>query len=286
MIQNFTLHTHTIGFDGRDSAAEMVAVARSMGFKTIGISNHFIVHPDIQRSKLYGVAMAKGYASIYANCFEQAIEKFKSHYAELDRLQQENPDIKILRGMEVDYFHTNQWRDGFSAAHQILKPDYIIGASHFVEYNDFICNVHDMASVDPQTCDKMLVQYWKNIQNIAESNMFNWIAHLDLPRKRGLGTHKKWHGIQEEVVATIADKRTPVEINTGGYGIDLKQPYPCDNIQKMLAMYRVPVLLSDDAHNIAQIGRHFDTAECQASNNGIKNFVSLQKILDFRGKKL
>ncbi len=286
MIQDFTLHMHTIGFDGRDSANEMIGMARSLGFKTIGISNHFIVHPNIRRSKMYGIALASGYSNIYSCSFDEAIEKFKPHFEELERLQQENPDIRILRGMEVDYFHTPQWRDGFAKAYQILKPDYIIGASHFVEYNGAICNVHDMATIDPNTRDKMLSIYWENIRNMADANMFNWIAHLDLPRKRGLGTHKKWHGTQEEAVAAIANARTPVEINTGGYSIDNKQPYPCNNIQKMLAMYHVPVLLADDAHNFAQIGRFFDIAQHQAYENGIKNFISLQKTLDFRGKTI
>ena len=285
MVQDFTLHMHTLGFDGRDTAAQMVAHARKLGFKTVGISNHFIVHPDIRRSKLYGIALARGYGNIYSCSFDEALEKFKPHYEELDQLQSDNPDIRILRGMEVDFFNTPQWRDGFTQACEILKPDYKIGAAHFVEYNDFICNVHDMASVDKSTCDEMLAVYWENMRNLADSKLFNWIAHLDLPRKRNLGTRAKWHAYQEEVVATAANSHTPIEINTSGYHIDLKEPYPCNNIQKMLAMYHVPVLLSDDAHNFAQIESNFALAKIQALENGIKNFASLQKLLDFSGKR-
>lgn len=285
MKQDFTLHMHTVGFDGRDTARTMLEYARMLGFKTVGFSNHFIVHPDIRRSKMYGIALAKGYGNIYSRSFDEAVEKFKPHYEELSRLQQDNPDIRILRGMEVDFFNTPQWHDGFAQSCEILRPDYTIGASHFVEYGDFICNVHDMADADKSTCDKMLSIYWGNMLKLVESNLFNWIAHLDLPRKRNLGTHKKWHAIQEDVVAAAANNKLPVEINTSGYHIDHKQPYPCNDIQKMLALYHVPVLFSDDAHNFAQIGGLFDVAKNSTELNGIKNFASLQKILDFYGKR-
>ena len=286
MIQDFTLHTHTIGFDGKNTAEQMIAAARDAGFKTIGISNHFIVHPEIRRTKLYGAAVAGGYNTMYNISFDEALSRFQPHYDDLARLQDENPDIRILRGMEVDRFPTNAWADGFARVCEILKPDYLIGSAHFVEYGGTICNVHDMAVVDAKTRDEMIKIYWKNIQELAKSGMFNWIAHLDLPKKKNLGEHKKWDAIKRETVKLIAQSGVPVEINTSGYKIGTLQPYPGTNIMKMIAEYNVPVLLSDDAHDIDRIGRDFGQASVQAHNNGIKNFINLEKLLDFRKKTL
>ena len=286
MVQDFTLHTHTIEFDGKNSAAEMIAAARHAGFHTIGISNHFIVHPDVRRTKMYGAAVAGGYQSMYSSNFDEALEKFKPHYEYLSRLQAQNPDIRILRGMEVDYFPSTQWRDGFARSYEILKPDYLIGAAHFIEYGGTICNVHDMAMVDAKIRDEMLKIYWENVSRLGNVGLFNWLAHLDLPRKLGLGVSKKWADIHEDTVVSIANSRTPVEINTSGFHFDSSQPYPCNEIQKMLAAYHVPVLLSDDAHNINQIGSKFDVAATILRENGIKNTLSLQKVLDFREKRL
>ena len=103
MTQKFTLHTHTWGFDGQNTPAEMIARARQLGFDCIGISNHFIVHPKICHSKMYKYASASGYASIYSASFSDALQKFEPHYRELTRLQSENPDIRLLRGLEVDF---------------------------------------------------------------------------------------------------------------------------------------------------------------------------------------
>lgn len=285
-VQDFTLHTHTVNFDGRSTAAEMIAAARDAGFKTIGISNHFIVHPDIKQTKMFGAAVARGYDAMYNDSFDEALAKFQPHYEELRRLQDKNPDIRILRGMEVDYFPTSEWHDGFHHAYEILKPDYLIGSAHFIEYGGTVCNVHDVAAADLQSRDEMLKKYWMNIQRLAQTGMFNWLAHLDLPKKKHLGECPSWDKIKEYTIAIIAGTGTAVEINTSGYNIGANQPYPGSKIMKMLAAYNIPVLLSDDAHRAENIGRDFGRAHMQARESGIKNFVTIQKILDFRKKTL
>ncbi len=286
IIQDFTLHTHTIGFDGKNTSAEMIAAARDKDFKTIGISNHFIVHPEIKRTKMFGAAMARGYSAMYNNSFDEALAKFLPHYEELRRLQTENPDMRILCGMEVDYFPTNEWCDGFARVCEMLKPDYLIGSAHFVEYGGTVCNVHDIAVVDSQARDDMLKRYWLNVQRLAQTGMFNWLAHLDLPKKKKLGEQAKWDDLKKETIGIIANAGIPVEINTSGYKIGTGQPYPGPKIIEMLAEHNVPVLFSDDAHDIGRIGRDFGQAYLQARAKGIKNFATAQKILDFRKKTL
>lgn len=284
--QDFTIHTHTHEFDGRNSSAEMIDRARAVGFRTIGISNHFIVHPMIKRTKLYGASVAGGYSSMYSSDFDEALAKFIPHYAELEQLRDKNPDMQILRGLEVDYFPTPQWADGFARACEILKPDYLIGSAHFVEYAGTVCNVHDMAILDDKTQDEMLKIYWSNVRRLAGAGMFNFLAHIDLPKKKGLGLKKKWTGEWEDTIVAIAESRTPIEINTSGYKIGTGEPYPGPKILELAKLYHVPMFFSDDAHHVDQLGRCMDDAYIMAKNCGISNFASLQKILDFRGKKM
>ena len=273
LIQDFTLHTHTIGFDGRNTPAEMAARARELGMTTIGISNHFIVHPNITKTKFYPAALARGYDAIYSSSFDEAIAKFKPHYAELEKLS-DHCDIKIFRGMEVDYFDDPKWRTGFESALKVLKPDYIICASHFIEYDGMLRNVHDMANAHPLVRDKMLEHYWHKIGRAAETGMFNWMAHLDLPKKVGVGREQHWGCVENAVLDVIAKSKTPIEINTGLYRPECDEPYPSPRILKMAAAKNIPVLLSDDAHRAEQIGRNFVRAYDLAKSCGIKQFLS------------
>ena len=94
-MQTFTLHTHTVGFDGANTIAEMTASARTAGFSVLGVSNHFIVHPDITRARMYPHAVRGGYDAIYLDSFDRVMEKFRPHYAELRKFQSDTDGTKL-----------------------------------------------------------------------------------------------------------------------------------------------------------------------------------------------
>ena len=273
MNQKYTLHTHTVGFDGQDTSLVMVNRARELGFNTIGISNHFIVNPVIKDSKMYSFATQGGYRNIYNASFDEVLARFVPHYEELRVLQEQNPDIKILCGMEVDFFNNPKWRDGFEKAIKILKPDYLIGSAHFVEHSGTLLNVHDLKNSDAKTQDLLLEKYWENVKNAAESGLFTWMAHLDLPKKVGLGRTERWAEFESRAVEAAAKSKTAIEINTSFYRPDCYEPYPSNRILKMAAKNNVSVLISDDAHVAKNIGRHFDEADQLIKDLNLKTFT-------------
>ena len=273
MFQKYTLHTHTIGFDGQDSVSAMVNRARELGFDTIGISNHFIVNPAIKDSKMYSFATRGGYANIYSVSIDDALNRFIPHYAELNRIREQNPDMKILRGMEVDFFGNVNWLKDFEYALKILQPDYLIGSAHFVEHNGTLLNMHDLEHADKITQDVLLQKYWTNVANAAKSGLFTWMAHLDLPKKVGLGRDEKWIEYESRAVESAAKSNTAIEINTSFYRPDYYEPYPSIRILKMVAENNVPVLISDDAHEVKNIGRHFKEAGQLIKDLNLKSFT-------------
>lgn len=269
MTQKFTLHTHTIGFDGRSTPADMVARAHKLGCSTIGISNHFILRSDIRNAKFYPFAVARGYQNIYNDSFDQIINLFQEHYAQLDAIAEKSP-VRVLRGLEVDFFDNSTWQHDFERAVKILRPDYIIGACHFVEYDGVLCNVHDIANADENARDEMLAQYWNKIQTATTSGLFTWMAHLDLPKKVGLGLGDKWADVEQKTIETISRHNVAIEINTGLES----EPYPSKRILQHVAQHNIPVLFSDDAHHADQIGRRFDMAAQLCRDCGITNFYT------------
>ncbi len=273
MMQKFTLHTHTIGFDGRSAPREMIMRAAELGMHTIGISNHFIVHPNIKSTPLYDAAVRGGYNVMYTSSFDEVMARFVPHYAELENLASEF-NIRVLRGMEVDFFDTPAWHRGFAAACRELRPDYLIGSAHFVEYNDVLCNVHDMKNAATHDQDAMLRQYWQNIANAANSGLFNWMAHLDLPRKVGLGTDDKWVPCENAALDAVAAAGIAIELNTKGM-------HPSARILRGAATRNIPVFISDDAHVASDLGRDFDVAPDILAQSGVKILSDVDEILKF-----
>lgn len=107
--------------------------------------------------------------------------------------------------MEVDYFAAPEWREGFVKALNILKTDYLIGSAHFIEYKNTLYNSYDVKNATTIEQNMLLHRYWQNERAAAESGLFNFMAHLDLMKKVGLGQGKEW--IEEEQKTVAALKR-------------------------------------------------------------------------------
>ena len=272
-MQKFSLHTHTIGFDGKNTEEEMLLQASDVGLKQLGFSNHFIVHNNITNAPMYAYAKKGNYNSIYSSSFEEAIEKFVVHYQKIDELKK-NSDIQILKGMEVDFFDTLKWREGFEKALKILKPDYLIGSAHFVEQDNILYNSHDIKAMPKEQQNMMMHKYWQNQRALANSKLFTFVAHLDLLKKVGLGQEQMWEVDEYTTICEIKKSGLAIELNTSAFNFG-DEPYPGKRILKMIAEQNVPVLISDDAHNTLRIGANFDRAEEIARNCGITNFKQL-----------
>lgn len=274
-MQKFSLHTHTTGFDGRNTEAEMLARAEELGWSHIGFSNHFIVHRAIKEAPMYKYAVKGNYHNIYSSSFDEVIAKFESHYQKIDELKKES-NVLILKGMEVDFFAYPEWREGFEKAIAHLKPDYLIGAAHFIEHNNTLYNSHDVKSAPKVEQNQLLYRYWQNERAAAESQLFDFMAHLDLMKKVGLGMEPEWTEEERKTIAVIKKAGVLVELNTSYFKFG-NEPYPSQRIMNMLAQENIPVLLSDDAHAVSQLGGNFAPAKEMAEKCGITRFAEISE---------
>lgn len=267
-MQKFSLHTHTLGFDGQNTEEEMVARAEALGWTHLGFSNHFIVHPKIKEAPMYAYAEQGGYSNIYAASFAEAIDRFLPHYQKIDALRRQT-GLHLLKGMEVDYFAAPEWRKGFAEALAVLKPDYLIGSAHFIEHRGTLYNSHDVKKASTIEQNMLLYRYWQNERAAAQSGLFDMMAHLDLMKKVGLGQGEEWQEEEKKTVIAIKNAGVRVELNTSAFKFG-DEPYPSRRIMNMLSAAKVPVLLSDDAHAAVQLGGHFARAEEVARDCGLK----------------
>ncbi len=282
MTQDFTLHTHTTGFDGRSTVAQMATAAELAGMKTLGISNHFILHPEIKAAAFYPFAVQRGYQNMYSDSMDNILSRFTANYDEIYRVAN-NTNVNLLRGMEADFFLYPGWRTNFEYAIKILRPDYIIGAVHFVEKDGKLYNMHDIGNAAPDERNQMLKLYWAKVRMAVESGLFNFMAHLDLPRKATSETAaERWIDEELHTIDTMSQYSLPFEINTSATGA----PYPSFRIIQAAGCANLPFLLSDDAHEALHIGRDFVAAGHLARILNTRNNISLQKILDFSNKTL
>lgn len=271
---DYSLHTHTIGFDGHDHVEHMALAAELNGIKTLGFSNHFIVHPNIKKSKMYEFAELFGYDKIYSDDAEKTIKKFQEHYDAICEVQKNYPKVQLLRGMEMDLFQYDGWTDMANYAIETLKPDYVIGAMHFVDHGDKVLNVHDLINAGNES-KKLLQEYYENFGDKLTDLVYcglkfkiNFFAHFNLPRKVGLTDLE----LEKFAIEKLSQLNIPIELNTSL----IKNKQYSNNLENApefqeIARLNIPVILSDDAHRIPQLGQNFQTVAEAAQKNGITN---------------
>jgi histidinol-phosphatase (PHP family) len=233
-----TYHNHSTWSDGRTSIGEMVAGARRLGVDELGISDHFVVHPDVA-SPQWGMP----------------IERLDEYVKEVLSFR-DTPDLTIRLGLEVDWFPNHA-----AAIREALGDhpyDYLIGSVHEIDGFPIDCAAEHWEQLTETERNEMHRAYWRRITSLAQSGLFDIAAHLDLPKKFG---YRATIDLSREIGAAldaIAASGMVVELNTAGWHKPVGEGYPSPDILRVCAALNIPVTLSADAHEPDHLLRDFE----------------------------
>lgn len=270
-MQNFSFHTHTNTFglfDGHNSISEMIEAAQKAGYKELGISNHLIYHPNMHTSS----EAQKNDKMFHAD--KQKAKEIMSALVEEIREKAKTAPIKVYAGFEVDFFPSKRWRDDFEEIISAAKPDYLIGATHFIRTEDesLVLNLYHLKETNCSESEKeiLMVNYWQNIIETIKSGYFDFIAHLDVCKLFNLGVEPKWDEWKYKVIDTLAEYNHPYELNTSGWR-KVGEQHPHLWMIEELNKRGVPIIISDDAHAIEHVAYDFERAEDLLEEINYKN---------------
>ena len=70
----------------------------------------------------------------------------------------------------------------------------------------------------------------------------------------------EWDEYKWRIIEALEKHKQPFELNTSGYNrIDMQ--HPATWMLEELSKRGVPVIISDDAHDVSMLGQHFERAE-------------------------
>jgi histidinol-phosphatase (PHP family) len=229
----FSYHVHSLWSDGKDSIQEIVSYAEKLGLDEIGISDHYSV------AKYDPVSLPK-----------EALDEYVE-----DVLQNRKANIPVRLGIEAD-FSLETIREMKSLL-SVRPFDYVLGSVHGI---DGI--MIDTPGVERKLLDveAYVTKYWILVKKMAESQVFDIVAHLDLPKKYGLKVPKKITLEMEEALIAIRDAGMSVELNTSGWFYPAQEQYPAEFLLRRCQELDISVLVSADAHSKENLTRNFDKA--------------------------
>lgn len=228
------LHSHTTFSDGRSSHQEMINAAIEKGIGIYGITDHLCFH---------------------TNPWTTPPERFEEMRQLFKELKATTTATKLLFGMEVDYV--------IGCEEQVVRLkeengwDYIIGSVHYIGDWNIDSNANDWIGKDYNASH---VEYYRLLEMMVESRLYNIVGHLDLPKKYGTFPTIDFTDTIARIGKKIVESNMAYEINTAGRIKPCNELYPAPRYVKVLHDLGADVTLGSDAHHHGNVAQFFDEA--------------------------
>lgn len=252
---------------------ETILSAIKMGLKTITITEHFTLPDGFEDpGPIKTNSLSEGEFDYLVDTLEVLQKKFSEK-------------IEILIGAEVDWLPDYQKQ--ISERLKKYDLDFINGSVHFLgTYIENHESINLSIDTSPELFQKgidinggiqnFVTNYYKTIQSLVSSNLFDNCAHLDLVKKFNenncfFNPKESWYiDIVEETLQEIAKFGLSIESNTAGLIKACKEFYPSVHILKRAFELDIPLTIGADAHIPDVVGFEVDNAIKLAKEIGYK----------------
>jgi histidinol-phosphatase (PHP family) len=153
----------------------------------------------------------------------------------------------------------------------------VIGSVHYVDGFPIDENTRFWDALSEAERNEKWRLYWVRMRQLAESGVYDFVAHPDLPKKFG---HRPTVDLAAEIAAAldaIAAADLAIEINTAGWSLPAGEAYPSLDLLKAARARNIPLLINADAHFPEFLTRNFDRARELARQAGYTELVRYER---------
>lgn len=233
-----SLHNHTPLCGHAEGTPEAyVDAAIAAGLDAFGVSEHAPVLPEPFDDWRMRMADLPAYLDW--------VDRARDHAA--DR-------IRVRCGLECDWFDTGAaWIETLAGKHDW---DHLIGAVHYLDGWNFD-HPEQQAAWSSADVSDVWTRYWRTVARMADSGLFDIIAHPDLIKKFGhhpSGDLNRWY---EPTIDAIAASGCAIELNTAGWEKPCAEAYPSPTFLELACSAGIPLVISSDGHAPHEVARGF-----------------------------
>jgi histidinol-phosphatase (PHP family) len=247
-------HNHTTWSDGAPTLAAQIQAARALGMDELGISDHYTLHPSGEEVE-----------------WSMALDLLGDYVLEMRAAAAEVRGLTLRLGIEADFFP-----ETVEALRECLAPypwDYVIGSVHYADAFPIDENSQNWDALTEEQRNETWRVYWTRIRQLAESGVFDFVAHLDLAKKFGHRPSIDLGAESGAALDAIRDAGMAIEINTAGWSLPAREAYPSLELLREARRREIPLLINADAHFPEFLTRDFVRARELARDAGYVELV-------------
>jgi histidinol-phosphatase (PHP family) len=200
-------------------------------------------------------------------------------FDELDRLRENNPDLKIRAGIELDNdpIHSGAGRRWIEDNWD--KLDFVLGSVHFLNRTDQMFDTvpAGASQFEGADIDSIYSDYFRRVRDMAASGLVDCLAHLDLIKIHGHRPVADIDALVGETLDFIRSRNLAIELSTAGWRKPVNELYPSPRIIQLALEKGISFTTASDAHSHVQLAENFDRLEKEMSTLGLREVCVYEK---------
>lgn len=185
-------------------------------------------------------------------------EEFPKYLDLVDEARAATPQLPIRLGLEVDYLE-----GGEAWVEELAKQapfDYFIGSVHYISREWAVDDPKYVFRFTEGSLEDIWRDYWRLYEKAIRSELFDFFAHPDLPKKFGHRPAGDLRRYYEPAIQALVDTGKAFEVSTAGLRKEVHEIYPAREFLELTYSAGVPIVISSDSHHPSEVGQDFDQA--------------------------
>jgi histidinol-phosphatase (PHP family) len=201
-------------------------------------------------------------------------------FDELDRMREENPDVKIRAGIELDNDPQTSAAGRAWVEENWERLDFVLGSIHYLDREDQMFDTvpEGAQQFSGRDIDEMYADYFRRICDIAATGVVDCLSHLDLIKIHGhRPSHAFFRDIVERTLTYVRESGLAIELSTAGWRKPVAELYPSDDIIRVAMEKGIPFTTASDAHSYAQLADGYERLADKIKSLGIREICVYEK---------
>jgi histidinol-phosphatase (PHP family) len=200
-------------------------------------------------------------------------------FAVIDRLREQNPDIQILAGLELDNDPQTSARGVEWVEKNWDKLDFVLGSVHYFSgETKMLDSTGEAGQIESRGVSAAFDQYAGELEKLISRGHIDCLAHLDLVKIHGLLPRNYDPAKLFGPILELAESAgLAIESSTAGWRKTVGEQYPHTSVLKLAVALDIPITTASDAHSYVQVADNYAQLASVLDAAGVTKTVTFQR---------